>query len=107
MRNYAESFSDLPGAPLAQSLLTTESQDEQFTRGLRVNDEEVAASILAYLAEHPKAMDSLEGIASWWIMRHQVRVNVMKLTQVLGELTERGLVEEIGEGEQRRYRLKR
>jgi hypothetical protein len=72
-----------------------------------VNDEEVAQAILAYLAEHPQAMDSVEGIAEWWLMRQQIRVNVMKLTQVLGELNERGLVEEIGQGEQRRYRLKR
>ena len=72
-----------------------------------MNDKEAAQAILAYLAEHPQAMDSVEGIAQWWLMRQQIRVNVMKLTQVLGELTERGLVEEIGEGEQRRYRLKR
>jgi hypothetical protein len=72
-----------------------------------VNDEQVAESILAYLAEHPQAMDSVEGIAQWWIMRQQIRVNVTKLMQVLGELTERGLVEELGEGEQRRYRLRR
>jgi len=75
--------------------------------GLYVKNEEVAQSILAYLAEHPQAMDSVEGIAQWWIMRQQVRVNVMKLTQVLRQLVESGLVEEIGEGEQRRYRLRR
>ena len=75
--------------------------------GLYVKNEEVAQSILAYLAEHPQAMDSVEGIAQWWIMRQQVRVNVMKLTQVLRQLVESGLVEEIGEREQRRYRLRR
>ena len=75
--------------------------------GLYVKNEEVAQSILAYLAEHPQAMDSVEGIAQWWIMRQQIRVNVMKLTQVLRQLVESGLVEEIGEGEQRRYRLRR
>jgi len=72
-----------------------------------VKDEEIAQSILAYLAEHPQAMDSVEGIAQWWIMRQQIRVNVMKLTQVLRQLSETGLVEEIGKGEHRRYRLRR
>ncbi len=72
-----------------------------------MNDDELAQAILAYLAEHPQAMDSVEGIAQWWIMRQQVRVNVMRLTQVLRQLAENGFVEEIGEGEQRRYRLRR
>ena len=83
-----------------------QTQDGHFTRGSPVKDEELAQSVLAYLADHPQAMDSVEGIAHWWIMRQQIRVNVTKLTQVLHELAESGLVEEIGEGEQRRYRLK-
>ncbi len=72
-----------------------------------MNDKEVAQVILAYLAEHPQAMDSVEGIAHWWIMRQQVRVNATTVTRVLQGLTEQGLVEEVGEGERRRYRLKR
>lgn len=69
-------------------------------------DEEVAQDILGYLAEHPQAMDTAEGIAEWWIMRQQIRVNVATLTRVLRGMTERGQLEEIGTGEQRRYRLK-
>lgn len=69
-------------------------------------DEEVAQDILGYLAEHPQAMDTAEGIAEWWIMRQQIRVNVTRLTRVLRGMTERGQLEEIGTGEQRRYRLK-
>jgi Fe2+ or Zn2+ uptake regulation protein len=70
-------------------------------------DEEVAEAILGYLAEHPQAMDTVEGIAQWWIMRQQVRVTATTVARVLRELTERGLLQEIGDGEQRRYRLKR
>jgi DNA-binding IclR family transcriptional regulator len=72
-----------------------------------VNDEEVAESILAYLAEHPQAMDTVEGIAQWWIMRQQVRANVTTLARVLQGLADKGLLEQLGDGEQRRYRLKR
>lgn len=72
-----------------------------------IRDDEVARSILAYLAEHPQAMDTAEGIAGWWIMRAQVRVTARTVTRVLRQLVERGLLEEFGEGEQRRYRLKR
>jgi Fe2+ or Zn2+ uptake regulation protein len=71
------------------------------------NDEEVAQSILAYLAEHPKAMDTAEGIAQWWIMRQQVRVTATTVSRVLHQLAEKGLLEEFGDGEQRRYRLRR
>jgi Fe2+ or Zn2+ uptake regulation protein len=71
-----------------------------------INDEEVAQSILAYLAEHPQAMDTAEGIAQWWIMRQQIRVTATTVARVLRRLAERGLVEEFGDGEQRRYRLK-
>ncbi len=88
-------------------MLLVPSQDEQLTWGSHVNDEEVAESILAYLAEHPQAMDTVEGIAQWWIMRQQVRANVTTLARVLQGLADKGLLEQLGDGEQRRYRLKR
>ena len=69
-------------------------------------EEEVAEAILGYLAEHPHAMDTPEGIAEWWLMRQQVRVSVTTLMKVLQRLTEKGLLEEIKNGESRRYRLK-
>lgn len=72
----------------------------------RPHEEELAEVVLQYLAEHPHAMDTLKGIAEWWIMRQQVRVNVNALARVLRQLTERGLLEEIGTGESARYRLK-
>jgi hypothetical protein len=64
---------------------------------------EVTEAILGYLAEYPHAMDTAEGIADWWLMRQQVRVHVTVLMRVLHRLTEQGLLEEIGTGEQRRY----
>lgn len=70
-------------------------------------DEEVAQAVLRYLAEHPEAMDTLDGIAEWWLMRQQVRVSVTTLARVLRRLTESGVLEETGTGQSRRYRLKR
>ncbi len=72
----------------------------------RSEDAEVERAILAYLAEHPHAADTLGGIAEWWLTRHQVRTNVQTLARVLRRMTEDGLLEEIGTGEHRRYRLK-
>ncbi len=106
-QKFAVSHTDLFGAPLARSLLMLRSQDESLTWGSNVNDEEVAQAILGYLAESPQAMDTVEGIAQWWIMRQQVRVTTTTVTRVLRELSGRGLLEEFGEGKQRWYRLKR
>lgn len=71
-----------------------------------MDEDEVAADILGYLAEHPQAMDTLEGIAEWWLMRRHIRMNVTMLAQVLRRLTERGVLEELGTPENPRYRLK-
>ena len=69
-------------------------------------ESDLAQAVLAYLAEHPRGMDTLEGIAEWWIMRGQVRVDVEALGRALNQLTERGVLEKIGSGEYARYHLK-
>jgi hypothetical protein len=71
------------------------------------NDADLAEAVMDYLAEHPKAMDTLEGIAKWWILRRQVRVDVEALKRVLSQLTERGLLEKMGSGDYARYQLKK
>jgi hypothetical protein len=70
------------------------------------SDDDVAEAVMGYLAEHPQAADTLAGIAEWWLMRQEVRVTVTTLGRVLHVLVERGLLEVIGEGEHRRYRLR-
>src|SRR5215470_7984987 len=91
-----------PGALLAQPT---------FSGVLRVSetqgDDDVAHGVLSYLAEHPDAMDTLEGIAEWWVMRQQIRVSVTALARVLRRLTEIGILEETVTGDTRRYRLRR
>jgi hypothetical protein len=67
----------------------------------------LARSVLDYLAEHPLAMDTLEGIAEWWVMRDQVRVDVQMLERVLRRLTEDGILQENRSGSQIRYCLKK
>lgn len=63
--------------------------------------------LLAYLRDHPQAMDSLEGIAGWWVPRQQIRVEVERVARALGALTRRGLLEEVRDGERVLFRLKR
>lgn len=75
-------------------------------RDERRHEEELADIVLGYLAEHPDASDTLEGIAEWWIMRQRTRVEVTKLARVLRHLAESSLLEKIEEGDNPRYRLK-
>lgn len=72
----------------------------------RRREKEMADAIVGYLVEHPHASDTLRGVAEWWIMRQQVRAEVNMLKKVLRQLTESGVLEEMGEGDNRRYRLK-
>jgi len=72
-----------------------------------VRDDEIAKSILAYLSEHPHATDTAEGIVNWWILRQPIRANVAAVTRALRSRTEKGLLEELVDAGQRRYRLKR
>lgn len=67
-------------------------------------EEDIRRAILEYLAEHPLATDTLEGIAAWWLMRQQVRTEVTMLTKVLERLVAEGLLEKVGLGPSLRYR---
>jgi hypothetical protein len=60
--------------------------------------------VLAYLEEHPGAMDTLEGIARSWITPRNIRVDLDALARVLDRLTERGVLEVVGTHSSRRYR---
>ena len=62
--------------------------------------------VLGYLDEHPQAMETLDGIAEWWIERRRIRVNVEALARALTHLTATGALEVVGDGPTRRYRRK-
>jgi hypothetical protein len=68
-------------------------------------DAEVEEAILAYLREHPAAMDSREAITEWWIMRRIVRAEVEAVARVLERLTAAGLLEALDVNGERHYRL--
>lgn len=68
--------------------------------------QEIADGVLDYLRECPSAMDTVESIAEWWISRAQVRTDVTILADVLDQLTKQGILEQVGDGDDRRYRLK-
>jgi hypothetical protein len=75
-------------------------------RSVQLREEELAEAILQYLADHSRAMDTLAGIAEWWIPRQQVRIEVNTLVRVLRRLCDDGLLECQGSGEHALYRLR-
>lgn len=71
------------------------------------HDEELLAQlVLAYLREHPGAMDTLNGIAAWWIRRPGMRVDNHVLSRVLEALADNGKLEVIRSGSAILYSLK-
>ena len=72
----------------------------------REDEERLMIAILDYLTEHPNAMDSLEGIAEFWILRNSVRVELNKLEQVLTRLVECGALEQIDSGARILFRIR-
>jgi hypothetical protein len=70
-------------------------------------DAELARAVMGYLAEHPQAMDSAQGIAEWWVMRQQVGVEVTAVTKVLQQLVDEGQIEKVDSANGPLYRLRR
>jgi hypothetical protein len=86
-----------------------------FTRGrqsihVKEDDErkkqELRDLLTDYLETCPDAMDTLEGIAGFWLTRQRVRTRIPVLLRVLEEMVAEGVLESAGRGDQKRYRLK-
>ena len=76
-------------------------------RTVNATERDLYNVVLKYLARNPDAMDTLEGIAEWWVMRQRIDTSVSALARVLRRLIEDGLVEEVGSAEEPRYRLRK
>ena len=67
---------------------------------------QVAHEILTYLVEHPDAQDTLKGIVQWWLLEQNIKLQTVKVKEVLAELVAKGLVlEHKGRDSQARYRI--
>lgn len=53
----------------------------------------VAREIERYLAEHPQAADTLEGVLDWWIWRQRLQVGGEQVRQALERLVAEGKVD--------------
>lgn len=67
----------------------------------------LASKILEYLQTHPRARDSLDGIAEWWLMENDIQRKTTEVKFALKELVSTGLVEEVGDGSCIQYQMRR
>ncbi len=64
----------------------------------------VRALVLGYLDEHPTAMETLDGIAQWWINRQLIDIEVHRVAETLAGLVRDGELEEHEQGGVRFFR---
>jgi hypothetical protein len=53
-----------------------------------------APEILDYLARHPDAQDTIDGILHWWVLDAHIRKWAPKIAKTVAQLVERGFLEE-------------
>ena len=67
----------------------------------------IQEELIAYWDNNPSAMDTLEGIAAWWLPRHEVRVGLKQVEQALEQLEADGLIERAGDPTRPMFRLRK
>ncbi len=74
----------------------------------RDRDRDLSYEVLSYLAEHPEAQDTLEGIMHWWLLEREIKFWTAEVREALAGLVREGLVvEQEGPDSRTRYRLNR
>ena len=71
------------------------------------SEDAVGRKILDYLKHNPSAEDTLEGIAQWWLLEQQIRIERTRVQAALKRLVECKLLSvRRGVDGRTRYRLK-
>ena len=52
----------------------------------------VADEVMRYLAHHPEAADSAEGIQRWWLAPHQIEEPLERVQRALDALVRKGVL---------------
>jgi hypothetical protein len=73
---------------------------------LMTDKSQIGNEILAYLVDHPKAQDTLEGIVNWWLLERTIKFQEAQVKKALAELVAKRLViEQIGPDSHIHYRI--
>jgi Fe2+ or Zn2+ uptake regulation protein len=68
--------------------------------------QKVAAKILRYLAEHPNAADTSDGILEWWLLKQSISDEERVVERALASLVEQKLICKVEAADARKhYRL--
>ena len=51
-----------------------------------------ANEILAYLVEHPRSRDTIEGIMEWWLLEQKIKFRKKRVEKALSELVDKELI---------------
>jgi hypothetical protein len=68
---------------------------------------QIAREILAYLQEHPKATDTLEGIVQWWLLQRKIIYQTKLVREAIADLVSKDLVLERTYGNSMIYQTNR
>jgi hypothetical protein len=63
----------------------------------------VAAKILRYLAEHPNAADTFDGILEWWLLKQSIFDEERVIEQALYSLVEQKLIFQVEAADSRKH----
>ena len=80
--------------------------NDRLPRSATEHEERIQQELLGYLLDNPGAMDTLEGIAAWWLPRHEVRVGVELVARALERLESEGVIERAGGPDRPLFRLR-
>jgi len=53
---------------------------------------QIAREILAYLADHPDAEDTLDGIVQWWLLERKIKYQKSLVKEAIAELIDQKLI---------------
>lgn len=74
--------------------------------GRRTEERLIRHAILSYLAEHPNAQDTFEGILNWWLLDQEIKRHASIVKKALTELVTKGfIVERHGRDSVTHYRM--
>ena len=89
---------------LLHGVITSQRTTAHSPNDASDEDARVRALLLSYLDDHPTAMDTLDGIAEWWLLRQQIEIEVRRVSRALGTLVDEGVLEEFEQSGVRFFR---
>ena len=55
----------------------------------------IAEEIQGYLKNHPQSVDTVDGVANWWLLRQRYETAVEKVKKALEYLVDMGFLEKV------------